>query len=1137
MDVDQRLGQALIEGGHLPREVVRRAYLEAGRGAGRDLCDVLLERSMISPSLAEQIRREIRETDGGDRPVSGRFAVETVPDPAEAPIIRPSAPGLDSTRAAPAATDKTGEDEGDRAAVARSLHRLLVDDPLFAPHVNSVLKRGRVLGSGGAGVVYRVEDARLGRHAALKVLHPDRADGPRIARFLREARVTARLDHPSIPPVYEAGVTEDGEHYLLMKLIEGRTLGDHIKDLHSTDFTRSHEGTRSLRDLIEMLVRVSESVAFAHSQGIVHRDLKPENVMIGRFGEVLVMDWGLARDLEAAPGESEDDELLATEGLTLSQEERAQAGLTQTGALLGTLGYIPPEQAAGQPVDQQADVFALGAILFEILTGRPPVQESRAVDALVATITAEGFSPDEIRADIPPGLCAIARAALESDREQRTKRVELFLEDLKSWLVGDPISVYRPTGVEALQKHIERHPVMVLGVTMTALLLSLGATFVSRAWLAEERAELARREKELVEAGALRREREKKRFEELARTSVADKTKAEQEARRLRQSGEAFSAAEGAARRGLEPESLQVELDRALELGGRTPANLIRAARIHDLAGADDQARALLEEVIKSAPPAWEALFLLHGLESTDTDKPLEVATPALETLDRVARQSEVRNEFTRYARATMLLAAGKLERALAEFSSLIKDYEGLARAHFGRAVVRCRSGQDKAALTDLDQALRLDPRLLKARRLRAWKLREAGRFDAALADLDALVERELGAATIQRERGALLEQLGRVDEALVAYQAGVKDGEGIGALDRISVIHSRAGRVREALEAIDEAIRRVPDKVDLRVRRAALLVRCGEPHKARAELAELLRRDPDQPDVLDTLGLVYMRLRRDEDALSCFNKALEADPKRRSYRENRARILLRLGRCEEALEDYNRLAGDSPAAFAKRRAECALRLRRPAEVRRIAAAVRESGAAVPDGLLFFEGTSYLMEDKPEPALAIYQDILTRRPEHPETLKNAAICLESLARFSEGAELLKRRLAAGESTVTLKLNYGRLLLKAGRHSDVIAALEALAEQDPPVAGALLMRAQSRAELGQIVAARADLERARGLTLTAEQRSGAEALRARLAAKSGGVTRDLKDEPVESPEPGEPDATPPAPESPSPEEPR
>jgi hypothetical protein len=231
------------------------------------------------------------------------------------------------------------------------------------------------IGVGGMGEVYRCGDDALQRDLAIKVLRAElRGTADAEERFLREARLTGSLQHPGIVPVHHLGRLADGRPYYTMKLVRGRTLAELLR--HEPD------GPERLSRLLAVVEKVCQAMAFAHSKGIIHRDLKPSNVMVGEFGEVQVMDWGLAKQLSRAELAVREGEV--TEGVeTVGQVEEAEA-LSRAGAALGTLAYMPPEQAAGDwdIVDERADVFALGAILCEVLTGRPPYHGANRDDLL-----------------------------------------------------------------------------------------------------------------------------------------------------------------------------------------------------------------------------------------------------------------------------------------------------------------------------------------------------------------------------------------------------------------------------------------------------------------------------------------------------------------------------------------------------------------------------------------------------------------------------------------------------------------------------------------------------------------------------------------------------------------------------------
>lgn len=287
----------------------------------------------------------------------------------------------------------------------------------------------REIARGGMGAVYAAYDPLFGREVAVKVMHPGQDAG----RFVIEARVTARLPHPGIPPVYALGTLPDGRPFLAMKLIQGRTLADELQSARPTDLPR----------LIGVFEQICQTVGFAHSQNVIHRDLKPANVMVGRFGEVQVMDWGLAKGSVAG---ASDTEIAVPPGAT-----RREVCETIAGRVAGSPAYMAPEQARAEPVDSRADVFALGGILATILTGRPPFVGDTALSTVLMAAQAEltnCFAQlDACGAD--PDLIALAKRCLASAVHDR-------FADGES--VAEAVAAYR-AGVEERLRRAERERV------------------------------------------------------------------------------------------------------------------------------------------------------------------------------------------------------------------------------------------------------------------------------------------------------------------------------------------------------------------------------------------------------------------------------------------------------------------------------------------------------------------------------------------------------------------------------------------------------------------------------------------------------------------------------------------------------
>jgi serine/threonine protein kinase/formylglycine-generating enzyme required for sulfatase activity len=314
------------------------------------------------------------------------------------------------------------------------------------------------IGMGGMGEVRRVRDRRLGRVLALKTLHAPSLSRPSlVSRFLEEAQVTAQLQHPGIVPIHDLGTLPDGRLWFTMKEVTGQTFGEVIGEVHAVRGTRWQPAASgwTLRRLVDALRQVCEAVGYAHNRGVMHRDLKPSNIMVGRHGEVLVLDWGLAKVL-GRPERAADDGKLDPVQTARSSDSFHQ---TMVGMVAGTPAYMSPEQANGEVdrLDARSDVYALGALLYEVLSGRPPFTGNSQMAVLAqvrsgppaalqrahSPVHSLGLGPS-LRADaagaqgppLPPSLVAACERAMARDPADRFDSAAELAAELQAWLDG-----------------------------------------------------------------------------------------------------------------------------------------------------------------------------------------------------------------------------------------------------------------------------------------------------------------------------------------------------------------------------------------------------------------------------------------------------------------------------------------------------------------------------------------------------------------------------------------------------------------------------------------------------------------------------------------------------------------------------
>jgi serine/threonine protein kinase len=705
----------------------------------------------------------------------------------------------------------------------------------------------RLLGQGGMGIVHLVLDPRLGRRAALKLLR-----GPitpsRVRRFRRETVVTARLDHPCIPPVYEAGTTPSGTHYLLMRFVAGESLAEILHQRQQVEKPR-RERDKQARELLHSLVKVGEAVSYAHSRGIVHRDLKPANIMIGSFGEVLVMDWGLARDLN----DSADEDAWIRNELGVAPPD-AQAGITQDGAILGTPGYLAPEQARGEDVDQKADVFSLGAVLCEILTGRPPVIGPTVLAVLGLTRGGEVEFPHQRYVTVDPELDAIATRALAPAAEDRYPTAEAFANDLRAYLEGRNVSAYSYRVTERAWRAVRRHPwvvaalVVALGIgVLTNRLLERAA--VEKERVRQEQAEvLQKRVTDLLVEAQLALD--DKRYA-AARTSFTQALALDPDSDRARQ-GEALAArlevAEAA--RASEEEERRREAERVAREAELVTA-LIARSNAHladgDLAGA----RSAFEQAqgFESLPDG--AREGLTWLEERIARAEADVSVAAQQ-----ARDAEQAARFLDEGRAH--LDAGRHRQAQEALIKAMAFGSTDAPALLLRAEEKLVEERGREITVELDrreadQAVRFVERAAAA--MTAGKLEEArtafiqalafdGKNEAAqrgLLEADRALQARGEAARAEEVRRERVRRVRRKQEQAREGLARARELERAGAADL---------QVREeylaVLELLDEALYMLPDDPSARQEKAAVA----------RELAQLLFHDGHQE-----LGQFVLRL------------------------------------------------------------------------------------------------------------------------------------------------------------------------------------------------------------------------------------------------------------------------------------
>lgn len=326
---------------------------------------------------------------------------------------------------------------------------------------------------GGLGKVSVAMDRELNREVALKEIKEAYVhDESARTRFTLEAEITGGLEHPGIVPVYGLGHRDDGQPFYAMRFIKGDSLKEAADRFHSTpSYTKDRYRSLTFRRLLERFVDVCNAVEYAHSRGVLHRDLKPGNVMLGKYGETLVVDWGLAKAV------GKDESYAKTDEQTFQPALSGSSLATQMGSALGTPSFMSPEQAAGRldELGPQSDVYSLGATLYYLLTNRPPFVDANPEIVIAKVQLGEFDRPRQVQPDIPIELESICQHAMSTTIDNRYSSAKTLAADIECFLAGEPVSTYRESTSEKSRRWINRRrEVFAVLVVSTLVLTWLG---------------------------------------------------------------------------------------------------------------------------------------------------------------------------------------------------------------------------------------------------------------------------------------------------------------------------------------------------------------------------------------------------------------------------------------------------------------------------------------------------------------------------------------------------------------------------------------------------------------------------------------------------------------------------------------
>jgi serine/threonine-protein kinase len=899
---------------------------------------------------------------------------------------------------------------------------------------------------GGVGAVLRGRDVDLGRDLAVKVLLEKHAHRPEVARrFIEEAQIGGQLQHPGVVPVYDIG--RFGERpFFTMKLVKGQTLAHLLAE--RADYTQDRPR------YLAIAVQVAQTLAYAHAKGVIHRDLKPANIMVGAFGEVQVMDWGLAKVL--AEGGIADEEKASRarqppEDVTQIRTARSSGSTgsfgtaTEAGSLLGTPAYMPPEQANGDVanLDRRADVFGLGAILCEVLTGKPPYvgrsSEEVRRKSCNGDLADANARLDHCGAD--PELISLTRACLSPEAVDRPKDARAVADGLSAYLDGVQERLHQAelararARARAIEEAKRRRLTLALAATVLLAVTLAGSGWL---WVKNERdareTQVTRDVNDALNQATAQREKAKTATTGNAAFFAQAREQA-QRALALVENGPADTALKDQVHR------LQSELDE--EEKDRTLVAALDAARLAQSELVAGESRFAEERAV----PKFREAFRAYGLATGGVEpaaaaqrirqRPAAVRDAIVAALDEwdilaANPNSRITEPHRKWLRA-VLEAAEPDDGWTRQVRAARRETDGVKRQAALEALAKSAdvTRVPARALTQLARQLRPNQKAELLRRAQRhypadfWVNHNLGMAlrelkpperDDAIRFLTAAVALQPDSPGCRVNLGNILKDKGLVNEAIACHKKAIElDGQYVAA-------HNNLGNALQSKGRLDEAIAAYKKAIEL---------------------------DPTYVYAHNNLGTALQSKGQLDDAIACFRKAIDLDPMFAGAHSNLGTALVDKGRVDEAIACF-RKAIDLDSKFAGAHSNLGAALRSKGQLDETIALFRKAIDLDPENAEAHNNLGVALRDKGqvEEAIACYKKAIALNPRDAKPHSNLGIALQGKDQVDEAIASYRRAIALNPRDAKCLSNLGTALDRKGQLDESIAYHRKAIEVDP-----------------------------------------------------------------------------------------